>query len=142
MGAAKLADSVLRAAGFIIDSVSPKIAKTGVSVDFRATDNHGKTWYFKIVGAHTTHRAGMTNAGAVWDTLGRLHAIRDHVDGCPVVLLTTHLPERNTEPARALRSAGPSAYFDIIDLLSTTGRERLAKYASGTRTALPGWWLA
>ena len=140
LGASRLAGSVLRAAGFTIDSVSPKIAKTGVAVDFRAVDQLGKTWYFKTVGAHMTHRAGMTNAGAVWDTLGRLHAIRDHVDGCPVVLLTTRLPERNSEPSRALRSAGPSAYFDVIDLLSTSDRARLAKYASGIHRALPGWW--
>ena len=140
LGASKLAESVLRAAGFIIDGVSPRIAKTGVCVDFRGIDVLGKTWYFKTVGAHMTHRAGMTNASAVWDTLGRLHAIRDHVDGCPVVLLTTRLPERNSEPSRALRSAGPAAYFDVIDLLGTSDRERLAKYASGIRRALAGWW--
>ena len=117
-GAGKLAGSVLRAAGFTIEAVRPRIPRTGVAVDFRAADHLGKTWYFKTVGAHMTHRAGMTNASAVWDTLGRLHAIRDHVDGCPVVLLTTRLPERNSEPARALRSAGPAAYFDVIDLLA------------------------
>ncbi len=142
LGAAKLAESVLRAAGFSIDSLSPKIAKTGVAVDFGATDDLGKTWYFKTVGAHLTHRAGMTNVSAIWETLGRLHAIRDHVDGCPVVLLTTRLPERNSEPARALRSAGPSAYFDVIDLLSTNDRDRLKTYATGVRGALPGWWPA
>ena len=139
-GASKLAESVLRAAGFSVDGLSPRIAKTGVSLDFRGVDVLGKTWYFKTVGAHKTHRAGMTNASAVWDTLGRLHAIRDHVDGCPVVLLTTRLPERNSEPARALRSAGPSAYFDVIDLLSAGDRKRLASYASGVCRALPGWW--
>ncbi len=141
-GAGKLAGSVLRAAGFTIEAVRPRIPRTGVAVDFRAADHLGKTWYFKTVGAHMTHRAGMTNASAVWDTLGRLHAIRDHVDGCPVVLLTTRLPERNSEPARALRSAGPAAYFDVIDLLGTSDRARLAKYASGIREALAGWWTA
>ena len=142
VGTSKLAESVLRAAGFTIDGVTAKIPRTGVTVDFRAVDDLGKTWYFQTVGAHMTHRGGMTHASTVWDTLGRLHAIRDHVDGCPVVLLTTRLPARNSEPARALRSAGPSAYFDVIDLLSTNDRQRLAKYASGVRSALPGWWPA
>lgn len=140
VGTSKLALATLQAAGFATDGVSPKIPRTGVAVDFRAVDELGKTWYFKTVGAHMTHRGGMTNASAVWETLGRLHAIRDHVDGCPVVLLTTRLPARNSEPARALRAAGPAAFFDVIDLLSTTDRERLAKYASGVRRALPGWW--
>ncbi len=142
LGAGKLAESVLRGGGFTIETVGPRIAKTGVSVDFRCSDQLGATWLFKIVGAHMTHRAGMTNVGAVWDTLGRLHAIRDHVDGAPIVLLTTRLPERNSEPARALRAAGPAAYFDVIDLLDDAGRERLGRYAAGTRTALPGWWPA
>ena len=140
LGGAKLAEAVLRNAGFTIDMIGPRIARTGVRVDFRCTDALGKDWLFKIVGAHTTHRAGMANVGAVWDTLGRLHAIRDHVDGAPVVLLTTRLPERKSEPARALRAAGPSAYFDVIDLLGDGDRERLARYGAGTRTALPGWW--
>ncbi len=140
IGTSKMAESVLRNAGFTVASVSPRIPKTGVSLDFRALDDLGQTWYFKTVGAHMTHRGGMTNASEVFDTLGRLHAIRDHVNGCPVVLLTTCLPERNGEPARALRAAGPRAYFDVIDLLNASDRERLTKYASGTRTALPGWW--
>ena len=139
-GAGKLAESVLREAGFVIETFGPRIAKTGVGVDFRCSDRTGTGWLFKIVGTHMTHRAGMTNASAVWDTLGRLHAIRDHVGDCPVVLLTTRLPERNSDPARALRAAGPSAYFDVIDLLSVKDRERLAHYASGVRTVRPGWW--
>ena len=140
LGATKLAESALRAAGFAIDAVGPRIARTGVNVDFRCSDATGASWLFKIIGAHTTHRAGMTNVSAVWDTLGRLHAIRDHVDGCPVVLLTTRLPGRNSEPMRALRAAGPSAYFDVIDLLGESDGQRLARYATGTRLPLPGWW--
>jgi DNA modification methylase len=139
-GALKIAESSIRSAGFAIEGLGPKIAKTGVGVDFSGRDANGQLWYFKVVGAHTTHRGGMTNQGAVWDTLGRLHAIRDHLDGCPVVLLTTKAPDTGSEAGRALRSAGPSAYFDVVDLTDPASMSRLARYGSGVRSPLPGWW--
>ena len=141
-GAAKVAESALVKAGFTIDSVGPKIAKTGVRVDFGCRDAQGVLWFFKIVGAHTSHRGGMMNHGAVWDTLGRLHAIRDHLDGCPVILLTTRTPDASSEAGRALRSAGPSAYFDVIDLFGEQALARLSRYAAGERHQLSGWWPA
>ncbi len=139
-GAAKIAEAVLVHAGFTVESTGPKIAKTGISVDFGCRDANGLLWYFKIVGAHTIHRGGMMNHGAVWDTLGRLHAIRDHLDGCPVVLLTTRPPGSGGEAGRALRSAGPSAYFDVIHLFGQDDLARLARYADGERCQLAGWW--
>ncbi|MGI9079887.1 MAG: DNA methyltransferase [Acidimicrobiales bacterium] len=44
--------------------------------------------------------------------------------------------------ATALRAAGPSVVFDIVDLLSPQGRERLERYAKGdhTQTPAPGFW--
>jgi modification methylase len=55
-----------------------------------------------------------------------------------------HLPRRGTEGDTALRAAGPDAVFDVVDLLSEEGLERLARYAKGGLTRRPelGFWTA
>ncbi|HXH58628.1 hypothetical protein, partial [Iamia sp.] len=56
-------------------------------------------------------------------------------------LLVAALPAPRSAIDRALRAAGPSALFDVIEVLSPEGRRRLASYASGTVDApLPGFW--
>ena len=64
-------------------------------------------------------------------------------------LLSTRLPSLlsnqfsvpGTESDRALRAAGPGGIYDAIDLLSETGRARLAVYAGGhTAPPVPGFW--
>ena len=56
------------------------------------------------------------------------------------VLLTTHLPRRPSEGDTALRAAGPDTCFDVIGLFDDADIGRLARYAAGERTALPGFW--
>lgn len=60
----------------------------------------------------------------------------------PLIFLTSHLPERGSEGDVALRAAGPAAFFDAIQMLSTEGQQRLAVYAAGGRQGypLPGFW--
>lgn len=139
-GASKVAEDALQRSGFTILSNGKKIPRTGVVVDFECADSTGATWLFKIVGAHMTSRAGATNAVAVWETLGRLHALRAHVGNTPIVLLTPRLPDRNSESWTALRAAGRSAYFDLVDLFETPSQARLAAYGAGQRHPSPGWW--
>ncbi len=139
-GAAKIAGDVLVQSGFTVVGEDRRIPRTGVTMDFDCTDAIGKPWFFKMVGAHTTWRAGATNVGGVWDTLGRLHAVREHLNGTPVVLLTPRLPDRNSESWTALQAAGPTAYFDLVELFAPGDRQRLANYGSGTPTPQAGWW--
>jgi hypothetical protein len=59
------------------------------------------------------------------------------------VLLTTQLPRRRSEGDSALRAAGPGAVFDVVDMLSDDGAERLQRYAAGGADApQPGFWTA
>ena len=62
----------------------------------------------------------------------------------PLVLLTTALPKRPGDGDIALRAAGPTAVFDIVDVLSDDGVERLARYARIGHRAGPraGFWTA
>lgn len=143
--AQKLAAEVLEDAGFKIMNTNKRIAKTGVSVNFIATDDDDTAWFFDVSGAFKTHRGGLLRTDTVWKSLGRAHALR----GCgqipedaPVVFLTTHLPKKPSEGDTALRAAGPDAFFDAIEMLSDEGRERLERYAKGGCSNNPelGFW--
>ena len=142
--AQKLAEEVLTNAGFKITERNRKIRKTGVTVNFVASDAEGETWYFDVSGAFKTHRGGLLRTEAVWKSLGRANALRGHVaeGGVPLVFLTSHLPRRPSEGDTALRSAGPDAFFDAVEMLSKDGRDRLSVYAAGGCTQKPalGFW--
>jgi site-specific DNA-methyltransferase (adenine-specific) len=143
--AQSLAEEVLLGAGFTITARNHRVPKTGVTVDFVAEDANGDRWLFDVPGSFTSHRGGLLRADTVWKSLGRAHALRGHLPpDIPVVLLTSHLPRRLSEGDTALRAAGPDAFFDAIELLSTAGRERLAGYARAGRLGgpQPGFWTA
>ncbi|MDQ1467449.1 MAG: modification methylase [Actinomycetota bacterium] len=139
----KLAEEVLTDAGFTITERNRRMPKTGVTVNFVATDKSGEPWYFDVSGAFKTHRGGLVRTDTVWRSLGRANALRDHVArGVPLVFLTTHLPRHPSEGDTALHSAGPLAFFDAIEMLSDDGRARLELYAKGgfTGNPQPGFW--
>ena len=140
--AQKLAADVLTEAGFTILERNKRIRKTGVTVNFIAENPAHEIWFFDVSGAFKTHRGGLLRTDAVWKSLGRATALRAHTNGTPLVFLTTHLPKRPSEGDTALRSAGPDAFFDAIEMLSDTGRERLNRYAAGGYTDNPllGFW--
>jgi len=143
--AQKLAEEVLRDAGFEITDRNRRISKTGVAVNFIAADAAGATWFFDVSGAFKTHRGGLLRTDTVWKSLGRAHALRGQVPGdVPLVFLTTHLPKKPSEGDTALRSAGPDAFFDAIEMLSDEGRRRLERYARGGLLDDPqlGFWTA
>ncbi len=141
--AAKLAGEVLADAGFRIVATGQRIRRTGVTVDVVASDADGAEWYFDVPGAFTSHRGGLLRAESVWRALGRASALKGRVgDDVPFVLLTTDLPRRPSEGETALRAAGPSAFFDAIEMLSDEGRDRLQRYAKGgfRDDPQPGFW--
>ncbi|MDP9071531.1 MAG: site-specific DNA-methyltransferase [Actinomycetota bacterium] len=141
--AQRLAEEVLADAGFVIRERNRRIPRSGVTVDFVATDGEGATWFFEVPGAFTTHRGGLLRTETVWKSLGRANALRGRTSrGVPIVFLTTHLPRRPSEGDTALRAAGPDAFFDAIELLSDEDRARLARYATGgyVHDPQPGFW--
>jgi site-specific DNA-methyltransferase (adenine-specific) len=142
-GAKKLAEEVLVDAGFTITGRNRRVRRTGVAVSLVAEDHAGLPWVFEVAGASTSHRGGLARTDVVWRTLGRVSAVRDHVNG-PIVLLTPQLPRKGSEGDLALRAAGPQAFFDAIDLRLVDARARLSAYAIGDRRerALVGFWTA
>ncbi len=143
--AQKLAEDVLVDAGFVITERNQRIPKTGVTVNFVAKDAENATWFFDVSGAFKSHRGGLLRTDTVWKSLGRAHALRGRMPGrAPLVFLSTHLPQRPSEGDTALRSAGPEAFFDAIEMLSDEGRGRLELYATGGYTDNPqlGFWTS
>jgi DNA modification methylase len=148
--AQKLAEQVLVEAGFNITDRNHRIRKTGVTINFIATDDQGDVWYFDVSGAFTSHRGGLLRTDTVWKSLGRANAIRGRRESTiapgatrdiPIVFLTTHVPRQPSEGDTALRAAGPDAFFDAVEMLSDDGRERLKRYAQGGHTGpLLGFW--
>lgn len=138
----KLAEQVLTEAGFTIQARNQRIRKTGVTVNFVATDGEGDPWYFDVAGSFTSYRGGLLRVDAVWKSLGRAAALRTTRGSIPLVVLTSHLPRRPSEGDTALRAAGPGTFFDAIDLLSADAVDRLRHYAKGNCATepRPGFW--
>ena len=140
--AQKLAEDLLEAAGFTIQERNRRIRKTGVTVNFVATDADGATWFFDVAGAFTTYRGGLLRSEVLWRTLGRAFALKTARGETPLVVLTSHLPKQPSQGDTALRAAGPAAFFDAIDMLSPDSLDRLQRYAKGgfTDNPQPGFW--
>ncbi len=139
-----LAADVVERCGFRITARDKALRGTGVAIDLVATDAGGKTWFFDVPGPFTSHRRGLQRADAVWKALGRACAVRGARGEIPLVLLASALPRRRSGTDAALRAAGPTAFFDAIDLLSDDDLGRLRRYAADGPAAgpQPGFWSA
>lgn len=142
--AQKLAEQLLDEVGFNIEERNRRVRKTGVTVNFVATDADGATWFFDVAGAFTSHRGGLLRMETVWKSLGRASALNGARGRIPLVFLTSHLPKQPSEGDTALRAAGPDAFFDAIEMLSPDSVERLHRYAQGgfADDPQPGFWTA
>lgn len=136
-----LAEERLVEAGFEIIGRNHRFKGLGLSVNFVAADRAGGVWYFDVTGAFTSVRPGMLRTDTVWKCLGRAHVLANQGHR-PVVFLTSNLPRRGSDGDRALRNAGPSAFFDAVEIFSDEGFTRLQTYASGGNADRPltGFW--
>jgi DNA modification methylase len=129
---------VLAGAGFSTEGKDVRLTGAAIVVHDVATDATGGRWVIELGGPFVRHRGGLTSIDAVWRTLGRAHVLRGL--GERVLVLTSDVPRRRTELDQALRAAGPSAMFDVIDLYDDDALDRLAAYGSGCTSPLPGFW--
>ncbi len=136
-----LAAEMLSEAGFEIIDKNHKIPGLGVSVNLLAKDADGGTWYFDVTGAFTSSRAGLTQTGTLWKTLGRASVLASRLVS-PLLLVSSHLPPRRSSGDQALRAVGPAGIFDVVGILEPADRERLSAYAKGGHRSRPrpGFW--
>jgi DNA modification methylase len=144
--AREIARNVLERAGFQVTGRMVRARGLGVTINLVAHDALGQRWNFDVTGAFTTTRGGLLRTDSVWKSLGKAAVLARNEFGAgepngPVVLLTSHLPRPGSDGDRALRKAGPNAFFDAIEMLSDGGQARLAEYATGRYLRpLAGFW--
>jgi len=127
-----LAEDLLETTGFTIVAKNQRVRGTGVVINFIATDAAEVEWYFDVSGAFTSTRGGLLRTDTVWKSLGRAQALA-RAGKSPIVFLTSHLPKKGSEGDVALRSAD-DIVFDVIEMRSSAGYEKLRKYAAGGHT--------
>jgi DNA modification methylase len=127
-----LAAELLEETGFTIVARNQRVRGTGVVINFIATDAAGVEWYFDVSGAFTSTRGGLLRTDTVWKSLGRAHVLAQNVEG-NIVFLTSHLPRKGSEGDVALRKS-EDIVFDVIEMRSSAGYEKLRKYAAGGHT--------
>jgi site-specific DNA-methyltransferase (adenine-specific) len=139
VGSKDRVEQVLTEAGFALEAEpNVRLKGTGMVVHQIATDRTGARWVIELGGPFVRHRGGLTSTDAVWRTLGRAHVLRGARER--VLVLTSELPRRRTEFDQALRTAGHEAFHDVIDVFDPDALDRLARYAAGETTQLPGFW--
>jgi len=133
----EMARKVLGGCGFTELRPNERLADLGVTVNFIGLDRAGRDWYFDVSGAFTSQRAGLIRTDTMWKTLGRANVL--HQAGIErLVLLTTNLPKLNSAGHRAL-SVAAETFFDAVEMLTPTGKARLALYAQASLDLpLPG----
>lgn len=126
-----LAGILLTSCGFSDIRSDVKVAGLGIELNFVALDQFGDEWAFDVSGAFTSSRAGLRRTDTLWKTLGKAAVLHERRSDLPLVLLTTDAPARGSAGAVALGVAkGPGCpVFDLIELLDSTGQERLRNYA-------------
>jgi len=128
-----LAEELLQETGFTIVAKNQRVRGTGVVINFIATDADEVEWYFDVSGAFTSTRGGLLRTDTVWKSLGRAHVLA-HAGKGPIVFLTSHLPRKGSEGDVALRSVIDDIVYDVIEMRSSAGYEKLRKYAAGGHT--------
>jgi len=136
-----LAAEMLSGAGFEIIDKHYKVPGLGLSVSLLAKDAEGATWYFDVTGAFTSTPAGLTQTGTLWKALGRASVLASRLL-TPLVLVSSHLPARRSSGDQALRAVGPVRIHDVVGILESADRKRLAAYAKGGHRSRPrpGFW--
>jgi site-specific DNA-methyltransferase (adenine-specific) len=135
-GVGELAGELLRRCGFI-DVAENKHLVAGVEIAYSARDRTGRKWHFDLSGTFTTTSAGLRRADTLWKALGKAAVIHAALPEIPLVLLTTVAPVPRSGGDRAWRSLGEAApaggigaVYDVVELGSPEGEERLNRYAS------------
>jgi DNA modification methylase len=143
MAAKAVAEDLVARCGFTVVAREHRVRNLGLAIDLVAEDGTGVPWHFDLTGAFTTTRGGLARRDVAWQALGRAQLLARH-GIAPVVLLTSALPARTSDIDRALRAAGPHAFFDAIEMLSPDGEARLSTYGKGGHDQRPlsGFWRA
>lgn len=106
----------------------------GVTVNFEAVDQLGRTWLFDVSGAFSiTQRPGLRRNDTLWKAIGKAAVLHSSDVDAPLVLLTTDKPVPNSSGYRALKAITGSRepVFEVIGMLDSDDLQLLSDLASG-----------
>jgi hypothetical protein len=112
-------------AGFTIEATKVRVARTLVAAVVR--DRHGRRYAVDVSGGFTNEVTGLARGDTTWRAIGRAVVLR--AAGHPVLHLTSHLPERGSEPAAALRGAPEGTFAAVVAVTEPDALARLAALA-------------
>ncbi len=135
-----IARDLLESCRFEVLRSPAAVRSSGLKFSFLVADQSNGEWWIDLAGAFTTVRPGLLRADTLWKALGRASVLASAQPESRLLLLTPLATRRASEGDRALRTLGPSAIFDVIELFNQAATDRLSYYAQGTSTPLPGYW--
>jgi DNA modification methylase len=131
--AREIALEIIEWAGFSSIESDVRLAQ-GVEVNFTARDRRDRQVFFDVSGGFTSSRPGLRRTDTLWKSIGKAAVLHAGGAPAPLILLTTHAPERGAG-ARALAAVvgaeREKPIFDVIELTSPVDRQRLARHARG-----------
>ncbi len=135
--AKELAGLVLANCGFTDVRTDVRYPDLGVEVNFVARDAAGADWAFDVSGGFTSSRAGLKRTDTLWKALGKAAVLHERRRNIPLVLLTTDAPAKGSagDIALGVVSGPDKAIYDVVELLSAEGQQRLHRYASEGRSS-------
>jgi DNA modification methylase len=120
--------------GFTDVRADVKVPGTGLELHLVAVDGAGKEWAFEVTGALTANRSGLKRAETLWRAIGRATVLHEVRPDLPLVLITTDRPGKGTAGRVALDAVTGEdrPVFDVVGLLESADRDRLAELAGGS----------
>ena len=122
-----VAADVVTDAGFSIEGRNRRVS--GVVVNLTARGLDGVPWLIDVSGGFTITPNGLSTTDAVLRSLGKAATLRR--ENAHILLLTSHLPKRATEPDRILRAARGDIFVDALEILDDGTPAALRSYATG-----------
>lgn len=123
-----LASELLEWAGFEIVHERRKVGH-GIEVSFEVRDRTGSTIYVDVAGAFTRSRPGLLRADALWKAIAKAAVLHEAQD-TPLMLLTTHAPERGAAAQALAAVVGEGKpVAALFEMTSASDRQRLASVA-------------
>jgi DNA modification methylase len=134
------AKELIEDAGFCDVIPKPKLAPTGIEVDFLAADRLSRRWAFRVAGSFSHASAGLRKKESLLEAVAtgsilQLGLEEEEEEGISFVVITTELPSPGSHLRRILDTVvgHKKPIRDVILLGDDRDRDRLVGYALGVK---------
>lgn len=130
--AKQYAQELLLSCGFVNIQSDVRFPQ-GVEVNFVATDQSGREWFFDVSGGFTSTRPGLKRTDTLWKALGKAAVLKEIKPDARLVLLTTNTPDEGSvgEAALGVISGRNKPITAVIRMLDADDALVLRAFAAG-----------